>query len=121
MTPNELKLSSTHWKNGCLAELALFPSENVHALNEALLAKRNILPSHLAEIASLNTAIGSANAINLRAGETVLVLPATGFFSSSALVVALSLGARVIAGSRNKESLNALFKHLGNDGQRATI
>ncbi|CAG8042934.1 unnamed protein product [Penicillium salamii] len=119
MTPHELEFSSGYWKNGCFAELARFPVENVHAVDETKVARHGSL-NQLAEIASLMPSMGAANAIDVRAGETVIVIPATGFFSSSAVVVALALGANVVAGSRSQESLDALITHLGEDGRRVT-
>ena len=117
MTPQELEFSSGYWKNGCFSELARFPVENVHVLDESRLAGHDSL-NQLAEIASLMPSMGAANAIDIRPGETVLVIPATGFFSSSAVVVALALGANVVAGSRSRQSLDALIEHLGDDGKR---
>jgi NADPH:quinone reductase-like Zn-dependent oxidoreductase len=64
--------------------------------------------------------MGAANSIGVTAGETVLVLPATGFFSSSAIVAALALGATVVVGGRSKEKLDGLVKHFGEDGKRIT-
>ncbi|KAI1098221.1 hypothetical protein F4804DRAFT_338435 [Jackrogersella minutella] len=66
------------------------------------------------------SAIGAANAINIRAGETVLVMPATGFFSSSVIVAAWGLGTNVVAVGRNKDSLDALIRHFGDDGKHIT-
>lgn len=62
--------------------------------------------------------LGAANAIDIRAGETVLIIPATGYFSSSAVVAVLGLGANIIIGGRNKKSLRAMIKHFGEDGKR---
>ena len=76
--------------------------------------------NQLCELASLIPAMGAANAIGIAAGETVLVLPTTGFFSSSAIVVALALGARVVVGGRSKEKLDALIQYFGKEGKRLT-
>jgi threonine dehydrogenase-like Zn-dependent dehydrogenase len=114
----ELKFSSSHYKDGCFAEYARFPTENVHVVSEERIKQRGIKPSQLGEISSVMSAIGAANAINVRAGETVLVMPGTGYFSSSAIVAALGLGANVVVTSRSKDTLDALIKHFGEDGQR---
>jgi uncharacterized protein YbjT (DUF2867 family) len=84
------------------------------------LERNGITPNQLCELASIIPAIGAVNSIGITAGEKVLVLPATGFFSSTAIVAALALGARVVAGSRSKEKLEALVKHFGEDGKRIT-
>jgi threonine dehydrogenase-like Zn-dependent dehydrogenase len=46
--------------------------------------------------------------INLRAGETLVVAPATGSFGSAAVNLALAMGARVIAMGRNTEILSRM-------------
>lgn len=66
------------------------------------------------------SAVGAANVIQVRPGETVLVMPATGFFSSSAIVAALGLGANVVVTSRSRDTLNSLITHFGDDGKRIT-
>ncbi|KAE9375142.1 putative isopropanol dehydrogenase [Stipitochalara longipes BDJ] len=119
-TKQEQKLSSDFWRDGCFAEYARFPAENVHPLDEMSLERNGITASQLCELASIIPTIGAVNSISIVAGETVLVLPATGFFSSTAIVAALALGARVVAGSRSKEKLEALVKHFGEDGKRIT-
>lgn len=43
--------------------------------------------------------------INIQAGETVIIAPATGSFGGAAVLVALAMGARVIAMGRNLEAL----------------
>ncbi|KAF2995906.1 hypothetical protein E8E14_000982 [Neopestalotiopsis sp. 37M] len=118
-TPLEQKLSSEYWKDGCFAEYARFPAENVHELDEQALDRRAIAPHQMAELAALIPAMGAANAIGITAGETVLVLPATGYFSSSAIVAALALGAgTVVAGSRSRDKLDALVAHFGDEGRK---
>ena len=107
-TVEEQKLSSRYWKDGCFAEYARFPAENIHPLDEMSLERNGITPNQLCELASIIPAMGAVNSINIIAGETVLVLPATGFFSSTAIVAALALGAKVVAGGRSKEKLEAL-------------
>lgn len=48
----------------------------------------------------------------------MIVTPATGFFSSGAVVAALGLGANVVAAGRNKESLKAMIETFGPDAAR---
>ncbi|ETS79001.1 hypothetical protein PFICI_08854 [Pestalotiopsis fici W106-1] len=117
-TPLEQKLSSEYWKDGCFAEFARFPTENVHQLDEKALEQNGISPYQMSELAALIPAMGAVNSIGITAGETVLVVPATGYFSSSAIVAALAVGATVVAGSRSKDKLDALVAHFGDDGKR---
>lgn len=114
----ELKLSSSYYRDGCFAEYARFPTENVHVINEHCIKQRGIMPSQLGEISSVMSAIGAANAIKVQPGETVLVMPGTGFFSSSAIVAALALGANVVVTSRSQDTLDALIEHFGEEGNR---
>ncbi|KAI9661825.1 MAG: hypothetical protein M1821_009064 [Bathelium mastoideum] len=116
----ELKFSSGHYKDGCFAEFARFPTENVHLINEQRIGQRGVTPTQLGEISSVMSAVGAANAIQVRPGDTVLVMPGTGFFSSSAIVAALGLGANVVVTSRSKETLDALVEHFGEDGKCIT-
>ncbi|KAI0007093.1 putative isopropanol dehydrogenase [Xylariaceae sp. FL0662B] len=117
-SPQELSLSSGHWRDGCFAEYARFPTENVHAVDETAIAQHGVIPVQLGELSTVMSAIGAANCINIRAGETVLVMPATGFFSSGAIVATLALGANVVAVSRSKDTLDAMIEHFGNEGKR---
>ena len=120
MTPNELALSASAWRDGCFAEFANFPAENIHTLDESRLQAHGIQTNQMAEIASLMPGMAAANAIGIKPGDTVLALPATGFFSSSGVAAVLALGADVIVGSRDKNSLDALVQHFGEDGKRLT-
>lgn len=53
-------------------------------------------------------------AIDLNAGESIDILPATGVFGSCAVEVASAMGARVIAGGRNVDALRRLEEGVGN-------
>lgn len=50
----------------------------------------------------------------VRAGDTVVVAPATGRFSGAAVLVALTMGAKVVALGRRQHALDELVKSLGN-------
>lgn len=91
------------------------PAENAHVVDERLITKQGIAPSQLCEISAVMSAIGAANAINVRAGETVIVMPASEFFNSSAIVAVLGLGANVVTASSNPDTVQALISHFGND------
>ncbi|KAF7959375.1 hypothetical protein EAE96_000995 [Botrytis aclada] len=88
--------------------------ENVYALNEKRLLgspAEGGLGYFLGDISILSrymVAYGGFRGIDLKAGETVIVAPATGLFSSAAVEVASAMGARVIAVSRNLSKLEKL-------------
>ena len=94
---------------GSFAEFVKAPLENCHALNEKMLCEE--LGYSLPQLASLTTSLipyGGFRGINLTAGETVLIAPATGSYSGAAVGVAVAMGARVIAVGRNLEVLKEL-------------
>ena len=105
--PAAIKLCEDVWRNGAMAEYALLPLENVHPLNEEVLLEKGFGYS-IADLSALLrqvVAYGGFRGIDLKAGETVIVAPATGAYSSAAVEVASAMGARVIAASRNLEQL----------------
>ena len=112
--PAAKKLMEGSWRNGMYAEYTRTPLENCYALNEkALLGSpaEGGLGYSVADLASLSkplVAYGGLRAIDLKAGETVIVAPATGGFSSAAVEVASAMGARVIAVGRNLNSLQSV-------------
>ena len=59
----------------------------------------------LAVIFRLMVSCGGLRDTDVKAGETVIVSPATGGFGGAALFVALAMGARVIAMGRNMAAL----------------
>lgn len=64
---------------------------------------------------------GGLRDINLQAGETVIVAPATGPFGGAAVVVALAMGANVIAMGRNTSSLANMEERIGQPGRLKTV
>lgn len=102
------------WRDGSLAEYVKTPLENVYALNEKRLLRTpaegglGYSLGDLSILARYMVAYGGFRGIDLKAGETVIVAPATGLFSSAAVEVALAMGARVIAVSRNLSKLQKL-------------
>ncbi|TGO77218.1 hypothetical protein BELL_0117g00020 [Botrytis elliptica] len=102
------------WRDGSLAEYVKSPLENVYALNEKRLLgspAEGGLGYSLGDLSILSrymVAYGGFRGIDLKAGETVIVAPATGLFSSAAVEVASAMGARVIAVSRNLPKLQKL-------------
>lgn len=99
-----------HFRHGPFAEQILVPTENairIGSLDEA----------DAARWCGLNTFLvpyGGLLAVNLQAGETILISGATGNFGSAAVAVALAMGARcVVAPGRNEKTLEDLTRRFG--------
>ncbi|KAI1748099.1 GroES-like protein [Xylaria castorea] len=102
------KLAET-WRDGCWQTHAVVPLENVIPLDEeALLGKHGYSVEDLTMILRLSVAYGGVSNVGIKAGETVIVGPATGQFGGAAVEVASAVGARVIALGRNQETLARL-------------
>ncbi|KAM3084450.1 hypothetical protein ACMFMG_001446 [Clarireedia jacksonii] len=105
--PKAKKLVDDFWHDGMMAEYVRAPLENCYALNEKLLLGSpadgglGYSMGELTYIARHVVAYGGFRGIDLKAGETVIVAPATGSYSSAAVEVASAMGARVIAVGRN--------------------
>ncbi|KAG4430027.1 hypothetical protein IFR05_014496 [Cadophora sp. M221] len=107
-------LNEDVWRNGTTLEYVLTPLENCYSLNEKALLGSSangglgyttldlcLLRRHL-------IAYGGLRGIDLKAGETVIIAPATGAYSGAAVEVASAMGAKVIALGRNFSSLKKL-------------
>jgi alcohol dehydrogenase len=99
-----------HFHDGSWAEQMRVPTENVKQLG----------PMNETEavawcaLGTLLVPYGGFLAANLQPGETVLVSGATGNFGSSAVTVALAMGAAcVVAPGRNEKVLNDLSRRFG--------
>jgi threonine dehydrogenase-like Zn-dependent dehydrogenase len=112
--PRAIKLQQEHWRDGCAAQYTRAPLENCYALNEKLLLgspSEGGLGYKMADLLMLArhmVAYGGLRSIDLKAGETIIIAPATGAYSGAAVDVALAMGARVIALGRNLKVLEAL-------------
>ncbi|KAI0017672.1 NAD(P)-binding protein [Xylariomycetidae sp. FL0641] len=103
------RLASEVWRDGAAQTHAVVPLENVVPLDEAaLLGTHGYEVADLARLPALAVAYGATQAARLKAGETVVVGPATGQLSGSAVEVAAALGARVVALGRNAQVLRRL-------------
>ncbi|OTB08395.1 hypothetical protein M426DRAFT_317017 [Hypoxylon sp. CI-4A] len=115
------RLMAGDWLNGCWATLATAPLENVHPLDEdVLVGKLGYKIEELGSLSQLAVPYGGLADVGLKPGETVLIAPATGSFSSAAVHVALAMGARVIAMGRNETALEGL-KKLAEPGRVETV
>jgi D-arabinose 1-dehydrogenase-like Zn-dependent alcohol dehydrogenase len=112
--PMAKKLIEGSWRNGMFAEYARAPLENCYALNERILLgspAEGGLGYSVADLTCLSrqlVAYGGLRGIDLKAGETVIVAPATGAYSGAAVEVASAMGARVIAVGRNLNKLQMI-------------
>ncbi|MEZ3501392.1 alcohol dehydrogenase catalytic domain-containing protein [Pantoea sp. KPR_PJ] len=96
--------------DGAFAEQIRIPTENAIPTGDIDPAEA----SKWCAIVTLLIAYGGLLAMELRAGETVLVSGATGNFGSSAVLVALAMGAkRVVAPGRNMRVLEDLNRRFG--------
>jgi alcohol dehydrogenase len=96
--------------DGSFAELMRVPTENVHPL-PAVAAHD---PARWSALTVHTIPYGGLLAGGLEAGETVLVSGATGNLGSSAVAVALAMGAgRVVAPGRNRAALDLLADRFG--------
>jgi alcohol dehydrogenase len=96
--------------DGAFAELMRVPTENVFPLPAA--ARED--PARWAALTVHAISYGGLLAGGLAAGETLLVSGATGNLGSSAVAVALAMGAgRVVAPGRNKAALDLLADRFG--------
>ncbi|ETN36681.1 uncharacterized protein HMPREF1541_08959 [Cyphellophora europaea CBS 101466] len=102
-----------HWTDGAYADYVKAPLENVFALDEdRLVGELGYKIPELLSISRMLVPWGGLFDIDLRPGETVVVAPATGGFGGAAVLVALAMGARVIAMGRNTETLARLQQTL---------
>lgn len=114
-------LMERSWRHGTFAEYVLVPLENVIPLNEASLCGRlGYTPEQLCAIAELGVPYGGLDDIALKAGEVVVVAPATGNFGAAAVDVALAMGARVVAHGRDVEKLAGLVAR-STDAEKARL
>ncbi|PVG03607.1 isopropanol dehydrogenase [Serendipita vermifera] len=108
------KLMEGEWRHGSYAEYLKAPLENIFPLDEEILVKNmGYKIPDLVYLPSLFVPMGGMTDIDLKAGESIIVAPATGWFSGAAVVMALSLGAIVVAVGRNEDKLKELTSKLG--------
>ncbi len=98
------------YHHGSFAEQMLLPTENVTPIGQIDAADAG----RWCALSSLLVPFGGLLAIDLRAGETLVVNGATGGFGSAGAAVALAMGAaRVVATGRNGRALDDLVRRFG--------
>ena len=101
--PRAQKLMHGEWRNSTYAQYAKVPLENCFPLDEARLCNPRsdgglgYSFDQLAWIGMPVVGYGGLRRIELQAGETIIIAPATGGFGGAATMAALAMGARVIA------------------------
>lgn len=114
------KLASGVYRHGSYAEYQLVAHENCHVLDEALFLGEpadsglGYTIPHLGWLSFQAICYSGLRDIDLKAGETIVILPATGVFGGAAVEVASAMGARVIAGGRNANALQKLADAIPN-------
>lgn len=113
--PRGAVLMQGEWRDGALQQYQRVPLENILVLDEDRLCRQlGYNPADLHEMSFYGMAAGSlCEAAGVRAGETVLIGPATGTYGGITSDVALALGANVIAIGRNRAHLEDLARKLG--------
>ncbi|KPI37959.1 uncharacterized protein AB675_3010 [Cyphellophora attinorum] len=98
-----------YWPDGSFAEYQRVPLENVLPLDEDRLVKElGYSTADLTYMSQLGVPFSGLSDIELKAGETIVISPATGGFGGAAVRIALAIGAKVIAMGRNKDRLAEL-------------
>lgn len=105
------KLMRGEWKDSTYAEYAKVPLETCEVLDEGkLCGKMGYGIADLSYVFALLVPYRGLRDIDLKAGETVILSPATGAFGGAAVLVALAMGAKVIAMGRKVEALERIKK-----------
>lgn len=117
-TPGAKKLGQDVWCNGCYSEKVLVPMENCFSISESLFKTRDEggLGYQLKDLAMLHlhlVGFGGLEDAGVGPGSTIIVAPASGKFSGSAVLMGLAMGAKVIAASRNLGKLEQMSQFPG--------
>ncbi|KAH8882894.1 GroES-like protein [Thozetella sp. PMI_491] len=90
-SPASKKFMADNWAMAGSADYMVVPLENCYSLDE----------KELLQLAVQLVGMGGLRTIDVKAGERVIVAPATGAFSGAAVQVAIALGANVDSMGRN--------------------
>ena len=107
------------WRDWTYAEYAKVPLENCHLLDEEQLlgtadgSGLGYSIENLAQLPRLLVPYGGLSDIKLKAGESIIIAPATGLFGGRAVEVALSMGGRVSSTGYVKCLSSTLLTYLG--------
>src|SRR5215469_15632368 len=113
VTDGSRKLMRDVYRNGCMAQYVKMPLENVNALDEtALLQEQGYQITDLPLLQSCMIPFGGLDDAGVKVGDTVIVAPATGKFGGAAVLMALVMGAQVVACGRNETTLEKLKESM---------
>lgn len=116
------KLMKDVWRDWTYAEYCRATLESLTLLDEArLVGGLGYSISQLMYASTLLVPYGGLRDINLQGGETVVCAPATGPFGGAAVLVALAMGAKVIAMGRNTDSLARMEKRVAQSERLRTV
>ncbi|KAH8654377.1 chaperonin 10-like protein [Ilyonectria robusta] len=107
-------LSRGEWRDSTYAEYAKLPLESCHPLDEQRLlgglkdGGLGYTLEDLTHLFSMLIPFSGLTEIDIKAGDTVIIAPATGRYGSAAVHAALAMGACVIAIGRNATVLSQL-------------
>lgn len=120
-TPASRKLAEGEWRNSTYTEYAKIPLEDCNYLDENILCKQlGYSIEDLGYVLRLLVPMGGLFELDIKAGETVIVAPASGSFGGAGVEVAVAMGATVVAGARNVKTL-AKLENIGGGGKVKTV
>ncbi|KAJ6509056.1 chaperonin 10-like protein [Mycena sanguinolenta] len=119
--PGSAKLAEGEWRDSTYAEYAKVPLENCFPLDETrLLGDLGYKVEDLMYLGTMSVPFGGLRDVGVKAGEKVIIAPATGAFGGAAVIAALTMGARVVAMGRNADALERV-KALNPDRIRIVL
>ena len=110
------QLMDGEWRNGTFANFVKAPLENIFPLQEEKLMRFGYGHNDLCYILRLLVPFGGLGAADVRAGDSVIVAPATGSFGGAAVECALALGANVLAIGRHQNKLDDMKRAMSKRG-----
>ena len=116
------KLMQNVWRDGTFAEFAKVPLENCIRLDETRLCGN--LGYSLPDLMYMNYLMvpyGGLRDIGFEPGETIVICPATGGYGGAGVMVAIAMGAKVIAMGRNEGELARVKEHVLKGSSNANI
>jgi D-arabinose 1-dehydrogenase-like Zn-dependent alcohol dehydrogenase len=123
LRPEGRELMDKVWRNGTLQKFVAVPIENCVSLDENRLCNElSLSAADLMSILAYAVAAGPLlESAKLQPGETIIIGPAGGMYSGSAVEVALALGANVVALGRSEEKLSKLRAGLKQPKRLITV
>src|ERR1700760_569999 len=122
LTPGSNKLMKNIWRDGLWQQYCRLPVENVFKLDELrLIDELGYQLEDLQLIQSCAISYGGLGDSGVKAGDTVIVSPATGRFGGATVLTALAMGANVVAAGRRQDALDELVVAMGHGASLKTV